>query len=156
MLEIRSILEGDKGFNSPVLQDFAHYIAQRLPDEFESADPMAQATEVANDIMFASFDVKNNIASLAEDYPDLQFSECLLEIIHSSLSLNVLLTSLYTPLIPPAAPTKKRIIEMKDVPNFLSRYMPKKKSPTVGINIIRVICEMKESILTILDTNLPL
>lgn len=71
MLEIRSILEGDKGFNSPVLQDFAHYIAQRLPDEFESADPMAQATEVANDIMFASFDVKNNIASLAEDYPDL-------------------------------------------------------------------------------------
>ncbi len=71
MLEIRSILEGDKGFNSPVLQDFARYIAQRLPDKFESAEPMAQATEVVNDIMFASFDVKNNAPSLAENYPDL-------------------------------------------------------------------------------------
>ena len=71
MLEIRSILEGDKGFNSPVLQDFARFVAQKLPDEFESVNPAAQATEVANDIMFASFDAKNNIASLAEDYPDL-------------------------------------------------------------------------------------
>ena len=71
MLEIRSILEGDKGFNSPVLQDFARYVAQGLPDEFESAEPTAQASEVVNDIMFASFKAKNDVPSLAEDYPDL-------------------------------------------------------------------------------------
>lgn len=71
MLEIRLILEGDKGFNSPALQDFARFVAQKLPDKFESVNPTAQATEVANDIMFASLDAKNNIASLAEDYPDL-------------------------------------------------------------------------------------
>ena len=71
MLEIRSILEGDKGFKSPVTQDFARFVAKKLPDEFESTEPIEQAREIANDIIFASFDVKNDIASLADDYPDL-------------------------------------------------------------------------------------
>ena len=71
MLEIRSILEGDKGFNSPAMQDFAHYVAQKLPDEFESADPLAQATEIANDIMFASLDAKSS-RELGKTHPYLR------------------------------------------------------------------------------------
>lgn len=70
MLEIRSILEGVENFNSPVLQEFASYIASRFPEE-DPLDPLPQqVTAVANEIMFASLDIKNQPAT-QKQYPHL-------------------------------------------------------------------------------------
>ncbi len=71
MLEIRSILEGVENFNSPTLQEFAGYVASRLPKE-ESYGPLAQqATDLANEIMFASLDIKGQ-PTIQKQYPHLR------------------------------------------------------------------------------------
>lgn len=72
MLEVRNILEGVENFNSPILQEFAHCVAKRLPEEEDDDCPLAeQVAAVANEIMFASIDAKHQ-PSLLRNYPHLR------------------------------------------------------------------------------------
>ena len=73
MLEVRNILEGVENFNSPILQEFAHCVATRLPKGEDVEDcPLIEQTEaIANAIMFASIDVKYQ-PTLQKDYPHLR------------------------------------------------------------------------------------